>query len=223
MIKDSDGKVIYENKKQSNVAMSERAAATMLDVLRSVVNVGTGTPARLPNMPVGGKTGTTDDYVDRWFVGVTPYYTAAVWVGYDVQQTVSGYSVNPAAALWKAVMSKAHEGLEYKNFNSTGSAKKERGVCKDSGKLASDLCYQDYRGSRVTVNDSFVGDEVCTLHKYVQVDKTTGKIAGKECILNNIEVRIQPSDGTEEPCHHDGAAAVQSDVSVIAEDDELTE
>ena len=203
--------------------MSESTAATMLDVLKSVVNVGTGTPARLPNMPVGGKTGTTDDDIDRWFVGVTPYYTAAVWVGYDVQQTVTGYSVNPAAALWKAVMSKAHEGLEYKEFNSKSNVKDERGVCMDSGKIASDLCAQDYRGSRVTHDKEAISDEVCSLHKYVQVDKTTGRIAGKECDLKNIVIRVQPSNGTESVCRHvaptdTNVSTTTGDVNVITED-----
>ncbi len=222
VIKDNDGKVIYENRKQSSIAMSESTAATMLDVLQSVVNVGTGTPARLPNMPVGGKTGTTDDDVDRWFVGITPYYTASVWVGYDVQQTITGYSVNPAAALWKAVMSEAHKGLEYKAFNSKVSAKANRDVCLDSGKIASDLCYQDYRGNRVVDDQEASGSEVCSLHKYVQVDKTTGKIAGTECMLNDIEVRIQPVHGNEETCTHSSGGA-QSDVDIISGDDQPSE
>ena len=227
MIKDSNGKVIFENKKQSSIAMSEKTAATMIDVLKSVVNVGTGTPARLPNMPVGGKTGTTDDDVDRWFVGVTPYYTAAVWVGYDVQQTVSGHSVNPAAALWKAVMSKAHEGLEYKDFNMKTSDKKEVGVCMDSGKLAGDLCYQDYRGSRVVTDMAPESDGVCDLHKYVQVDKTTGNVAGRECTLSDLVVRIQPSSGSDPVCTHTGLptenSTTASDVNVVAEQQEYTE
>lgn len=228
MIKDNNGKVIFENTRRSNIAMSESTAATMLDVLQSVVNVGTGTPARLSNVPVGGKTGTTDDDIDRWFVGVTPYYTAAVWVGYDVQQTVSGYSVNPAAALWRAVMSKVHQGLEYKSFNTKASAKEERGVCMDSGKIASDLCYQDYRGSRVVTDREVVGDEVCSLHKYVQIDKTTGRIAGSECDLKNVEVRVQPSTGDEPTCRHSAPNSTsiespQSNIDVIAENNEPTE
>jgi len=227
MIKDNDGKVLYENKRQSSIAMSEKTAATMLNVLQSVVNVGTGTPARLPNMPVGGKTGTTDDDIDRWFVGVTPYYTAAVWVGYDVQQTVSGYYVNPAAALWKAVMLPAHKGLEYKNFSSK-ALKNERGVCIDSGNYAGELCAQDYRGSRVVYDKEPYGDEVCSLHKYVQIDKTTDKVAGKECNLNDIVIRVQPSDGSEEVCQHTsgdiGASTPEhSDIDVITENTEITE
>jgi len=205
MIKDNDGKIIYENTKKSNVAMSESTAATMLGILKSVVDNGTGSPARLSNVPVGGKTGTTDDDIDRWFMGVTPYYTAGVWVGYDVQQTVSGYSVNPAAALWKAVMSKVHQGLKYKEFDISKSAASAVNICMDSGALASDLCYRDYRGSRVVteyVGISNITNETCTLHKYVQVDKTTGKLAGPECSLSDVEMRVQPSTENDEICSH---------------------
>lgn len=205
MIKDNSGNVIYEHSKKSDVAMSESTASTTLSALESVVNYGTGTPAKLPNMPAGGKTGSTDDYKDRWFMGVTPYYTAGVWVGYDDPKTISGYSVNPAVALWKAVMEKVHKDLQYKDFEVSKTETSAINLCMDSQKLATDLCYQDYRGSRVVVE--YVGktnipSEVCDLHKSVTVDVTTGKIAGPECNLSDTEVRVQPSDGTEEICTH---------------------
>ena len=231
-IVDNNGKVIFENNKQSNIAMSEKTASTMLEVLQSVVNVGTGTPARLSNVPVGGKTGTTDDDVDRWFAGVTPYYAATVWVGYDVQQTVTGHWVNPAAALWKAVMSKVHEGLEYKAFNTKEAKKSKSGVCIDSGKIASDLCYQDYRGSRVEEDAETESNEVCDLHKYVQIDKATDMLAGPDCSLSNVEVRVQPVDGTEVICTHEeeqeaetstDEATESGDIDIIVNNDEPSE
>ncbi len=209
MIKDNKGKVIYEHSKKSNVAMSESTAATMLSVLKSVVDYGTGTPARLSNFPAGGKTGTTDDDKDRWFMGVTPYYAAGVWVGFDEPKTITGYGVNPAVALWKAVMQKSHEGLKSKQFDVSKSTASATNMCMDSGKLATDLCYQDYRGSRVVteyIGVASLTNATCDLHKYVQVDKTTGMIAGPECNLSDVEMRVQPSDGTEEICTHSTTA-----------------
>ena len=87
----------------------------MTDLLRNAVNSGTGTGARLANMPAAGKTGTTSSNKDRWFVGYTPYYVGAVWTGYSrpARIRVSG---NPAANIWKQVMALIHEGLEYKEF-----------------------------------------------------------------------------------------------------------
>ncbi|MBQ2897750.1 MAG: PBP1A family penicillin-binding protein [Clostridia bacterium] len=217
MIKDNDGKVIYEHNKKSNVAMSESTAATTLSVLKSVVDYGTGTPARLSNVPAGGKTGTTDDDKDRWFMGVTPYYAAGVWVGYDEPKTITGYGVNPAVALWKAVMQKSHDGLKYKQFDISKSAASAVNMCMDSGKLATDMCYQDYRGSRVVteyVGVSNLTNETCDLHKYVQVDKTTGKIAGPECNLSDVEMRVQPQTGTEEICTHSSAPDIEPEIPI---------
>ena len=66
-------------------------------------------------MPVGGKTGTTSDNWDRWFVGFTPYYVAAVWTGYDMPE-VMNFAGNPASQIWRLVMAPIHENLPYKDF-----------------------------------------------------------------------------------------------------------
>ena len=72
-------------------------------------------------MTVAGKTGSTNCNNDRWFVGYTPYYTAAVWVGYSMPERIYA-SGNPAVAMWKKVMSQVHEGLENKDFTAAGRA-----------------------------------------------------------------------------------------------------
>ena len=66
-------------------------------------------------MPVGGKTGTTTNNCDRWFVGFTPYYVAAVWTGYDMPEYMN-FSGNPAAQIWKLVMDPIHKDLPTKSF-----------------------------------------------------------------------------------------------------------
>ena len=68
-------------------------------------------------MPVAGKTGTSSFNWNRWFCGTTPYYTAAVWTGYDMPEQMYFYG-NPAAQIWRSVMSAVHEGLEWKSFPS---------------------------------------------------------------------------------------------------------
>ena len=98
--------------------MSKENAYILTSMLQSVVTGGTGGEASLGSMPVAGKTGTTNSSKDRWFAGYTPYYVGSVWVGYD-QQKVIRMSGNPAAKIWKAVMSKVHEGLENKSFTKT--------------------------------------------------------------------------------------------------------
>ena len=85
-VKDSSGEVVLENPARTIVAFKANTAWNMADMLCNAVNSGTGGEARLTGMPVGGKTGTTTNNCDRWFVGFTPYYVAAVWTGYDMPE-----------------------------------------------------------------------------------------------------------------------------------------
>ena len=114
-ITDSAGNVVLENPARTIVAFKANTAWNMTDMLYNAVNAGTGTEARLSNMPVAGKTGTTTANRDRYFVGYTPYYVAAVWTGYDTPEYMN-FSGSPAAQIWKLIMAPIHEGLEYKAF-----------------------------------------------------------------------------------------------------------
>jgi membrane peptidoglycan carboxypeptidase len=66
-------------------------------------------------MPVAGKTGTSESSYDRWFVGVTPYYTCAVWTGYDTPERIN-VNGNPAAQMFKKIMLPIHDGLPWRDF-----------------------------------------------------------------------------------------------------------
>jgi len=114
-VTDSSGNIILDNSAKTIQAFSENTAHVMTYMLEGAVNSGTGTEAILSNMPAAGKTGTTTDSRDRWFCGYTPYFTAAVWTGYDTP-AVMNFSGNPAAQIWKKVMALLHEGYEYKDF-----------------------------------------------------------------------------------------------------------
>lgn len=203
---DMDGNVLLEHKKETNAALSEKAAHTTMSTLRTVVTHGTGGGAWLSSgTQTAGKTGTTDDDKDRWFVGISPYYTAAVWVGYDTPKTITGYGANPALTLWRAVMEPVHNKLDKKSFdipkadNSGATTVLEPTVvveiCEDSGLLPGELCALDYRGSRVVeteFKENEAPTEVCTAHQYVTVDLTTGMAATSNCPLSSIETRVQP-------------------------------
>ena len=115
LVTDSDGHVLLDNQPETIQAFSANTAHVMTYMLQNAVNRGTGTEAYLGIMPVAGKTGTTSDYKDRWFVGCTPYYVAAVWTGYDQPEYIR-VSGNPAAQIFRKVMRPLHEGLEYKDF-----------------------------------------------------------------------------------------------------------
>ena len=146
-VEDPDGNVIIENEAKSSVAMKDTTAALMNSLLQEVVNAGTGYEGRISGMHVAGKTGTTNNDQDRYFVGYTPYYSCAVWVGYVHNQRIVA-SGNPAASMWQKVMSRVHEGMEDKDFFSC-SGLTYVSVCADSGLLATENCALDCRGSRV--------------------------------------------------------------------------
>ena len=166
-IEDSNGNVILENEIQSNVAMKASTAALMNSILHDVVNGGTGSSANFSGMTLAGKTGTTNDQKDRYFVGYSPYYVGACWVGYESYSRVSSGGVNPAAALWNKVMSRIHENLEDKSFFSCSDLVRVT-VCADSGMLATNLCESDPRGSRVRTEWVAADNQptqLCTMHE----------------------------------------------------------
>lgn len=116
MVKDSNGETVLDNQPVTQTAFSTETARTMTYMLNNAATNGTGYESRLKNMPVAGKTGTTTNKFDRWFCGYTPYYTCAVWTGYDTPEKMY-FNGNPATQIWQKVMASIHEGLEHKDFN----------------------------------------------------------------------------------------------------------
>ena len=134
------GELILENPTAGTRAMSESTSFIMTDLLSYPVEAsyGTARTAKFSQMPVYGKTGTTTDNYDKWFVGYTPYYVGAVWYGYDTPKAVSASS-NPATAIWKKAMSSIHQNLTVKDFTPPESVK-EVTICTNSGNIANSSC-----------------------------------------------------------------------------------
>ena len=184
-VTDKTGRVIYENKPKQEVAVSEQTAFIMTDMLRSVVKEGTGT--RLANFPypVAGKTGTTSDDKDVWWVGYTPHLAGVVWMGHDQPTTMSNVAGGYQPALmWKQIMAVAHEGLAKTQFTKPSGIVGPIAVCVDSGKLPGEFCAKDPRGSRIR-NEYFIkGTEptqTCDVHVEEFVDSSTGLLATQFC------------------------------------------
>lgn len=149
---DSNGKIILEKKISKTYAMSKQTAQIMCQLLHSVTKSGgTGVAANLPNVQVGGKTGTTDDNKDRWFVGITPYYVGAVWYGFDNPKDMGYLTNNPALNAWKKVMLEVHSGLKYKAFPGA-SNEIEVKVCSVSGDICVSTCVDEAGNSTGTVS-----------------------------------------------------------------------
>lgn len=125
--------------------ISPDSADIMNELLQTVVTDSAGqATARsygLKNSVLFAKTGTTTEDKDRWFVGGTPYYVAAVWFGCDTPKQISSYvSGNPAGAIFDAVMNLVHKGLESKEFEKFSPIVEQHAYCTATGLLASDSC-----------------------------------------------------------------------------------
>ena len=133
-ILDHNGNVLIENTSAERSVIKESTAYLLTSAMEDVVKKGTGTACQLDNMAVAGKTGTTEAYNDLWFVGYTPYYTCAVWSGYDNNEKLPDYARNFHKNLWKKVMTRIHEGLPSKEFEKPASVEK-LSVCEETGLL----------------------------------------------------------------------------------------
>lgn len=181
-VEDTFGNVILEKNTVPNRVISAETATVMNRLLQEVTgSEGTGAAANLGamNIPVAGKTGTTDDSVDQWFVGVTPYYVGVCWLGYDsryqtddqgnIKYYANGnpipnsirYSSYPPPKIWKAIMSQVHEGVSGKSFETSNNVTAYQ-YCKLTGMLAGDGCTETATGWYKNSNIP----QVCSYHNY---------------------------------------------------------
>src|SRR5208283_632948 len=117
-VEDYDGRVLEEDYPEVKDVVSARTARIMVSMLREVVLHGTGAAAAKLNHPLGGKTGTTNDFTDAWFVGFSPSVTCGVWVGFDEKKTLGNKETGAMAALpiWMDFMRVVLQGRESEDF-----------------------------------------------------------------------------------------------------------
>ncbi len=191
-VEDADGNIIFDRQSNPQIVISEETASIMTIMLQEVMNEGTGRACTLRNtVNVAGKTGTTSQDFDRYFVGYTPYYVGGVWTGYDMPQSLSAFGENPSLQVWDLVMTKLHQPIIDEAANGGTPLKTfdvSPGVitcmyCRDSGMLESDACSLDPRswsGSRIELGyftRESAPKQKCTTHVKVQRDSVTGLIA----------------------------------------------
>jgi penicillin-binding protein 1A len=142
-VEDRDGRVLFTTEESKTRAISETTAFLMSTMLSDVINAGTATRARAAgfNLPAAGKTGTTNDYKDAWFIGYTPSLIAGVWVGFDQPRTIvrNGFAGDIAVPIWASFMKTATSGHKPQYFRAPAGIT-TASVCRLSGKLASDGC-----------------------------------------------------------------------------------
>ena len=188
LVEDADGNVILDNTQDEEQAIKNTTAYYINDMLTQVVSGtnGGGYEARISGMTVAGKTGTTDTRDNRWFVGYTPYYTAAVWVGYETPARVSTRYNNPAAHMWQLVMDPIHDGLENTGFTQP-SGLTQVSYCLDCGGEATTACQSDPRGNRVATAYVFAEDRpstVCTCHSLEEGSNSMVRVCVDDPVLD---------------------------------------
>ena len=186
---DADGNVLIDHTAGESVAISQNTAYYMRAMLENVVKNGTGTAAALNGIAVAGKTGTTSNDYDRWFVGFTPYYVGGVWFGFDQQKEITGLSGNPSVATWKKVMEILHADKASAAFE-TPAELQTYSYCLDSGGIPTAACKSDPRGSRVAYGKFLPKDapkSLCTLHTTVRICGESGKLARAYCPEETIQ------------------------------------
>jgi 1A family penicillin-binding protein len=171
-VEGNDGEVLYLNDQVQERAITETTAFQMSEMLADVVNSGTAWPARREGfmLPAAGKTGTTNDYHDAWFIGFTPHLTTGVWVGYDQPRTIigRGYAAELAVPMWARFMKEATRNDKPDWFARPRGMTTAR-ICRLSGKLATDSCHDDQKS--LAYYENFVAGteptETCPIHNPV--------------------------------------------------------
>lgn len=197
---DSKGNVILEKKPNNTIVYSQPTAYIMTSMMQSVVNYGTAYPNGIIKngkgqiIPTAGKTGTTSEDKDRWFVGYSPYYVGAVWYGYKTPTDLEGINslpgwngINPSLKIWNAVMTKIHKNLDPVDFPQSPDIVTKT-ICVYSGKLPGPLCEKDPReiskvkGS-LKYNELFIKGtepkETCDVHVEAKVSKNAKAADGR--------------------------------------------
>lgn len=178
---DSAGNVVIETEQKTERVMTEQHAYIMKTLLKQPVEGGSGTAkvCRMDKFDVGAKTGTTNKKVDNWLCGMTPYYTAASWYGYDKSGSepipING-SGNNAAKLWAEVMKKVHESLPEARFTEPSGITKIS-ICKKTGLKASSSCSDVYSEYMVEGEEP----KTCDGHTSIKVCSESGKLATEFC------------------------------------------
>ena len=209
-VEDSDGKLLYEDRGKSHRAVSEATAFLMSSMLSDVINHGTAYKARQSGftLPAAGKTGTTNDYVDAWFVGFTPRLVTGVWVGFDQPKTIvsNGYAGDLTVPIWAGFMKVATRGDKADWFERPSTVVGVN-VCRVSGRLPNSGCasvvssdeYGNLIGKSMIYTDYFVKgtqpNSVCPVHTsyYISTEASDSPARSPAAVVPGVRATPMPS------------------------------
>lgn len=223
---DHDGNLILDaTEPETHRVVKESTAWLMTSALQSVVNSGTGTKAKIPTHPVAGKTGTSNAVSDLWFVGYTPYYTAAIWTGFDDNSVMPTKMQADHRGIWSKIMTEIHADLPAKNFPAKPDNIIEVEICSQSGKRpVKGVCDQDPRGSCVHVEYFAAGtepgeDEYCDVHVKYSVCNESGELSTGTCPNVTDHIFIQkPEENIIIPENAEPVAVPMDEIYTVPKD-----
>ena len=175
-VTDSQGNILLSRGDESERILSPETATIMTKLLEGVIESGTSSSVTLQNLcACAGKTGTTQNDHDRWFVGYTPSLVCGVWCGYEYPESLEGR--NLCTSIWNTVMRNiVTEKGEIREFDIPSTVTKAN-YCRDSGQLLAEACQKDPRGTRAE-SGWFTKDSLprtfCTCHVLCEVCKSGG-------------------------------------------------
>ena len=192
---DHEGNLILDNSNQEqHRVVSKETAWLLTEAMRDVMVLGSGRSAYFgSSMEQAGKSGTSTGVRDILFAGFTPYYTTVIWGGNDDNSPQVADDRGYVRAVWKAAMSRIHEGLEYKEFKMPASITKQD-VCIMSGLAPlDDTCEYCQKGNAVYEEYFAIGTtptETCNHHVSLDICSETGMIASANCPENKIIKKV---------------------------------
>lgn len=206
-IVDSNGKTIIDNTPDTHYVISKENAYLLTKAMQSSMEsstlnglVGsTSTSAKPDKMIAAGKSGTTDNSNDLWFVGFSKYYTIGIWSGFDDNNKFSASeSTSYHKAIWKQIMDRISVNLPVVDFTQPSDITTCE-ICTKSGKLASDACRNDHRESIVTTEYFIKGTEpteYCDIHSYCVVCAESGLLPNLFCTHTTTRGIIKLPEGS---------------------------
>jgi len=194
-IYDSEGKLLVDNTDSGERVFSEETATVTTKLLQGVTKSGTAASVTLKKrVACAGKTGTTGDNCDKWFIGYTPDLLCGVWFGYSSPKSLSAFSGGggPAVKVWDGLMSKLNTeavlGRTVKKKFPENPNIVTASYCRDSGKRITAACLADPRGSRIETGyftRDTVPREYCDCHTLVRYDTVNHGVCGPDCPSSN--------------------------------------
>ena len=187
-VEKGDGTVVYENDGKPREAVDPETAYVMNHLLREVIKSGTGTAAQLSNKTVAGKTGTSEDWNDLCFVGLTEDFVSGVWIGYDTKHELNhGLS---SAEVWKNIIGEYADSIESDKTYPECDSVIEAPMCTYTGQIATGICSAGSTGYWKSTNAPY-----CTSHAgFASQQKQEEKPAEEEAAAEEQPVEEAPAE-----------------------------